>query len=152
MSSFVQPHLHTAETRLKHAPIPRYCTRPLEGRVHVTLRAAIPIRFACTARRTTRVLRGKHAQNASNFRWVCTVTICLICLPPLNVYDMYRKIKICYNILSSGYTYYIIYPVKENRICFLQIGIFFAEKIPKRRNQWEKGQKRKPRKQGLRRR
>ena len=24
----------------------RYCTRPLEGRAHVTLRAAIPIRFA----------------------------------------------------------------------------------------------------------
>jgi hypothetical protein len=32
-----------AEARGSHG----YSTRPLEGRVHVTLRAAIPIRFAC---------------------------------------------------------------------------------------------------------
>ena len=56
----------------------RYCPRPLEGRGHVTLRAAIPIRFACAARRYTRVLREKAAQNASSFRWVCTVTLYLL--------------------------------------------------------------------------
>ena len=49
-----------------------YSTRPLEGRVHVTLRAAIPIRFACAARHTTRVFREKTAKNTSSFRWVCT--------------------------------------------------------------------------------
>ena len=49
-------------------PTSIYSTRPLEGRVHVTLRAAIPIRICAAARRPTRVLREKHAQNASNFR------------------------------------------------------------------------------------
>ena len=41
----------------------RYSSRPLEGREHVTLRAAIPMRFTRAARRSTRVLRKKRAKH-----------------------------------------------------------------------------------------
>ena len=40
-----------------------FCSRPLEGREHVTLRAAIPMRFTRAARRSTRVLRKKRAKH-----------------------------------------------------------------------------------------
>ena len=46
----------------------RYMSTPYRGRGHVTLRAAIPIRFACAARRKTPVFVRSGVQKHAEFQ------------------------------------------------------------------------------------